>query len=198
MNLHPAGWYQILLQFFSGRIELFQLSSSKAPAACNMGSSSTFLFWLLDLSQTKILETAILKQPGSHKAKLSSEEKEEMEWQDWTYFIQIPSKICIFPAFFIQISMVKESIIHQRMNSVLCFRVSYLFTFILSRSLYSHQKPILHFHVPSLAVLLLGLVIAWATVLFFFPLFILVKIVCVSLSLSSALFLTTQTDLWLM
>lgn len=132
MNLHPAGWYQILLQFFSGRIELFQLSSSKVPAACNMGSSRVFLFWLLDLSQTKILETAILKQPGSHKANLSSEEKQEMEWQDWTYFIQIPSKICIFPATFIHISMVKESIIHQRMNSVLCFSVSYLFTFTLS------------------------------------------------------------------
>lgn len=76
-----------------------------------------------------------------------------MEGQDWTYFTQISSEVCILPAFLIQSSMVKRSIIHQGMNSLLCFSVSYLFTFTLSWSLNSHQKPILHFHVPLLAVI---------------------------------------------
>lgn len=143
MNHHPAGWCEILLQFLSCRIELFRLSSSKASAACSVGSRRVFLLWLLDLSQIKTLETAFLKQPVSP--------------QDWNYHLtrmkgwsgetryrtQLTpgtTEVYIFPAFFIQISMVKGSLTHQGAKAPLCFSISYLSTFPISCSLKAIRK----------------------------------------------------------
>lgn len=95
------------------------------------------------------------------------------------------AEVYIFPAFFIQISMVKVFIIHQRTKSLLCFSISYLSAFSISCSLDSHAKAIVHFHVLFLAVMLLDLGIVWAKVIFFlFFLSPLVGVVCVPFILS--------------
>lgn len=87
---------------------------------------------------------------------------------------------------------IKEWTLYFVLVSLTCLLSLFLEAWIPIRNLFC-----IFMFLSWLLYFLLGLDTVWAKVFFSYLLFVYVKIVCVSFSISSMLFLTQQSDLWL-